>query len=76
MKGTTEKAINQKEEFLSNVLGPSMRVGSPLMKNLLTSLGKVVLIPLVLKLVLPATDAATQKKIYGSVMSWRIWFVE
>ena len=69
MKGTTEKAINQKEEFLSNVLGPSMRVGSPLMKNLLTSLGKVVLIPLVSKLVLPATDAATQKKIYGSVMS-------
>ena len=45
-----------------------MRVGLPLMKNVLTSLTKSVLIPLVLTSA-SATDAATQRKIYESGMT-------
>ena len=46
MRGTTENVINQKRWFLGNVLGPSMKVGLLLMKNVLTLLVQSVLIPL------------------------------
>ena len=43
-----------------------MTVGLPLMKSVLTSLAKSVLLPLGLSAWMSAADAATQKKIYGS----------
>ena len=38
MKRTTKKAINQKGGFLGNVIGPSLKKGLPLMKNILAPL--------------------------------------
>ena len=43
-----------------------MTAGLPIMKSVLTSLAKCLLIPLGLSAGLSATDAAIQKKIYGS----------
>ena len=43
-----------------------MRVGLPLLKNVLTLLAKTVLIPLELTATASASDAAIQMKIYGS----------
>ena len=58
MKGTTEKAVNQKGGFLNNVPGPLMRVGSPLVKNIFTPLSKPVMIPLGSTAVASATYTA------------------
>ena len=57
------KVISQEEEFLS-FLKPLLTAGLPLLKNVLTPLAKSVLISL--GLIAAATDASTQKKIYGS----------
>ena len=65
LKGTTTKITSQKGGFL-NFLRPLMKAGLPLMKSVLTSLGKSVLIPLGLSAGMPAVNAAIQKKIYGS----------
>ena len=46
LEGTTEKTNSQEEGLLSNFLGPLMKFGSPLMKNVLTLLSKSVLISL------------------------------
>ena len=62
LKGTTRKIAGQEGGFL-NFLRPLMTAGLPLMKNVLTPLAKSVLIPLGLKAVASATDAAIQKKI-------------
>ena len=43
-----------------------MTTASPLIKNVLTPLANSILIPLGLTAVESATDAAVQKKIYGS----------
>ena len=43
-----------------------MTAGLPLMKSVLTSLAKSVLLPLGLSAGMSAADAAIQKKIYGS----------
>ena len=40
LKGTTEEVIIQERELLGNLLAPLMKVGLPLMKNVLTPLGK------------------------------------
>ena len=69
LKGTTEKAINQKGVFLNNFLGPLMTVGLPLMKNVLTPFAKNTLISLGLTGEASATDAAIQKKNYGTGMA-------
>ena len=61
LKGTTEKAINEKGGFLINVTGLSMRVGLQLMKNVLTTLAKNILTPLGLKAAVSATDAGIQR---------------
>ena len=45
---------------------PLMTAGLPLMKMVLTPFAKSVLIPLALTVAASATDAAIQKKIYGS----------
>ena len=59
----TTKNINIQE---GGFLGPLMRVGLPLMKNVITPLAKTVLMPLGLKTAASATHAAIQKNIYGS----------
>ena len=64
LKGNSEKAINQ-EGVLLNFLAPLMRIGLPLMKNILTPLAKSVAIPLGLTGKVLTTDAYIQKKIYG-----------
>ena len=43
-----------------------MTAGSPLMKSVLTPLAESVLLPFGLTALISATDAAIQKKIYGS----------
>ena len=43
-----------------------MTAGLPLLKNVLTSLAKSVLLPLGLSAGISAADAAIQKKVYGS----------
>ena len=44
---------------------PLITAGLPLMKNLLTPLGKSVLITLVISVGMSASDEAIEKKIYG-----------
>ena len=56
---------SQEGEFL-NFLQPLMAVRLPLMKSVLLPLAKTVLLPFGLSAVMSATDAVTQKKIYGS----------
>ena len=59
------RTTSQERGFLS-FLRPLMTAGLPLMKNVLTSLAKSVLVPLGLTVAASATDAAIQKKIFGS----------
>ena len=54
--------------FLDSLPGLLLKTGSPLMKNALKSLAKIVLIPLELTAA-SATDAAIQNKIFGSGMT-------
>ena len=63
---TQRSKIIQSERFLGGFLGPFMKVDLPLMKNLLTSLTKNVLIPLGLKAAATTVDAGIHKKILGS----------
>ena len=52
----------KKERFL----GPLMRIGFPLLKNVLTPLAKSALMPLQLTVAVSATGTIIQKKIFGS----------
>ena len=61
--GITRKITSQEEGFL-NFLRPLMSVILPLMKNILPSLAKSVLIPLGLTIAASATDAAVEKKTF------------
>ena len=65
MRLNTRKITSQEEEFL-NFLRPLIKAGLPLMKNVLTLLAKGVLVPLESTAAESATDAAIQKKIFGS----------
>ena len=65
IKGSTRKITTQEGVFL-NFLKTLMSVGLPLVKNVLTPLAKNVLVPSELTAADSATDAAIQKKIYGS----------
>ena len=58
--------IGQLGEFLGRLLGPLLKTGLPLMKNVLKPLAKSVLIRLGLTAASSATDAATHKKMFGS----------
>ena len=49
--------------FLGRLLGPLLKTGLPLMKSVIKSLAKSVLIPLVLTTAASAADAAIHKKI-------------
>ena len=55
--------------FLGRLLGPLLKTGLLLMKNVLKTLAKSVLIPLELTISASATDAAIQKKIFWSGMA-------
>ena len=65
LKGNTRIITIQEGRFL-NILRPLMTAGLPLMKNVLIPLAKSILIPLGLTAAASVTDAAIQKKIYGS----------
>ena len=65
LKGTTRKISSQEGGYL-NFLKPLISVGLPLMKNILTPLAKSVFVPLGLRPAASATNAAVQKKIFGS----------
>ena len=52
--------------FLGKLLGPLLKTGLPLIKNVITSLAKTVLIPLGLTAVASTKDAGIHKKILGS----------
>ena len=52
--------------FLCRLLGPLLKTGSPLIKNVIKPLVKTVLIPLGLTAAASATDAGIHKKILGS----------
>ena len=65
LKGAASKISNQEGGFL-RFLKPLMSVGLSLIKSILTSLAKSVLVLLGLTAAASATDAAIQKKIFGS----------
>ena len=52
--------------FLSRLLGPLLKTGLPLLKNVIKPLAKCVLIPLGLTAAASAADAGIHKKILGS----------
>ena len=58
--------IIQSGGFLGKLLGPLLKTGLPLIKNIIKPLGKSVLIPLGLTAAASAADAGIQKKILGS----------
>ena len=58
--------IGQSGGFLERFLGPLLRTGLPLMKNVLKSSAINVLIPLGLTATATATDLVLQKKIFES----------
>ena len=58
--------IGQSGGFLGRLLGPLLKTGLPLMKNVLKPLAKSVLIPLRLTAADSATDEAIYKEILGS----------
>ena len=58
--------IIQSEGFLSKLLGPLLKTGLKLIKNVIKPLAKSVLIPLRLTAAAPAADAGIHKKILGS----------
>ena len=51
--------------FLSKLLGPLLKTGTPMMKSVVTPLAKSVLIPLGLTAAASAADAGIHKKILG-----------
>ena len=61
MKETTARIIIQEGRLLK-FLAPLVKVGLPLMKNVITPLAKSVLIPLGLTATASATDATIKKK--------------
>ena len=56
----------QSEGFCGRLLGPLLKTGLPLMKNVIKPLAKSVLIPLGLTAAASAADAGIHKKILGS----------
>ena len=65
LKGNTRKVTSQEGGFL-NFLIPLMTTGLPLMKSILMTLAKSVLLPFGLSAGIAATDSLIQKKIYES----------
>ena len=61
--------IGQSGGFLGRILGPLLKTGLPLMKNVLKPLAKSVLMLLELTAAALTTDAAIHKKMFGSCMT-------
>ena len=61
LKGTVKKIVSTEGGFF-NFLRQLMAAGSPLMKSVVTSLAKSVLLPLGLSVAMSATDAVIQKQ--------------
>ena len=61
--------MGQSGEFLGRFQRPLLKTDFPLMKNVLKTLAKSVLIPFGLTVATSATDAAIQKKLFGSGMT-------
>ena len=61
--------IGQSGGFLGRPLGTLLKIGFPLMKNVLKPLVKSVLIPLGFTAVASATEAAIYQKMFGSGMT-------
>ena len=57
--------IGQSEGFLRRLFGPLLKTGLPLIRNVLKSLAKSVLLPLGLTAAASATDAVIHKKMFG-----------
>ena len=55
-------------EFLVRLLGPLLKIGLPLIKNVIKPLAKSVLIPLGLTAAASAADAVIHKKSYDQVI--------
>ena len=68
--------IGQSGGFLGRLLGPLLKTGLPLMKNVLKPLAKSVLTPLGLTAAASVTDAAIHKKMLGSGFTSLIIFNE
>ena len=64
-KETTRKITSQ-EEGSFNFIRPLMTAGLPLIKSVLTSIAKNVLLPLGLSAGMSVADAAVQKNVHGS----------
>ena len=64
MSGTTKTLSIKKRWFHNDVSWPLMRVGLLILKNVLKTLAKSVLIQLALVTAASATDAAVQNKSY------------
>ena len=58
--------IGQSRGFLRRFLGPLLKTGLPLIRNVLEPLAKSVLVPLGLTASTSATDAAVYMKMFGS----------
>ena len=58
--------VIQSGGFLDRLLGPLLKTGLPLIKNVIKPLAKSVLIPLGLTAVASAADAGIHRKILGS----------
>ena len=56
----------QSGEFVGRLLGPLLKPGLPLIKNIIKPLAKSVLMPLGLTAAASAADAGIHKKILGS----------
>ena len=65
MKGTTRKIISQERGF-GDFLRPLMTTALPLMKSVPIPLTKSILVPSGLTALASATNAAIQKKMFGS----------
>ena len=61
--------IGESQGFLGRPLGPLLKTGLPLMKNILKQLAKSVLIPLRLTAAASATDTSVYKSMFGSGMT-------
>ena len=61
--------IRQSGEFLGRLLGPLLKTGLPLIRNVLKPLAKSILIPLELTVAASATDVAIHKKMFGFGMT-------
>ena len=64
-----KKNNSQEEGFLDNFLGPLIKVGWPLTKNILKPLANSALIPLGLTTAASVTNAGIQNKNYGFCMT-------